>query len=146
MTISVTNSLGVKLDSATYRKLDRMGDEFLAAVLRFETDRRTNVSALFELGAVLTRLGDYEEGLSVDRRLVKFDPRHPVLRYNLACSLALLQKIDEAILELEAAVQNGYNDLEHLLRDRDLKNLQNDGRFEALVKKLRREVEAKTES
>lgn len=127
----------VKLDSATTRRLDRIGDEFMADVFRYESERRENLPALFELGAVLTRLGLYEEGLGVDRRLVRMQPTQPVLRYNLACSLALLGRLDESIAELSTAIDLGYDDVEHMVKDKDLKSLHGDSRFEQLAGRLR---------
>lgn len=141
MSLHVSYSLTVRLEPTTQRKLERIGDEFAADVLRFETERHHNVPALFELGAVLTRLGRYEEGLAVDHRLVKLEPDQPVLHYNLACSLALLQKSDEAFAALERAIELGYDDLEHLKRDRDLQHLREDARFQQMIQKIGESVE-----
>ncbi len=126
----------MKLDSATSRSLDRLGNEFLVATLRIEADRRDNIPALFELGAVLTKLRRYEEGLEIDQRLVLLEPSEPILRYNLACSLSLLERTEEALDELTRAIELGYRDVKHMLRDRDLKPLRTHARFGALVKKL----------
>jgi tetratricopeptide (TPR) repeat protein len=127
----------VKLDTQTQRWLDRAGDEFLAQTLRSETDRRENVPALVELGAALTRLGRYDEGLLVDQRLVRLEPEEPIVHYNLACSLALLGRADESIEELTRAVDLGYEDLEHMLKDRDLRSLRSSPRFEELARRLK---------
>ena len=133
----------MKLDTQTQRWLDRAGDEFLVKTLRSETDRRENLAALVELGAVLTRLGRYDEGLQVDQRLVRLEPEEPIVHYNLACSLSLLGRIDDAIEELTRAVDFGYEDVDHMLKDRDLRALRNDPRFEVLAKRLK---ETATES
>ena len=133
----------MKLDPQTQRWLDRSGDEFLVKTLRSETDRRENLAALVELGAVLTRLGRYDEGLQVDQRLVRLEPEEPIVHYNLACSLSLLGRIDDGIEELTRAVDLGYEDVEHMLKDRDLRALRNDPRFEVLAKRLK---ETATES
>lgn len=127
----------MKLDTNTLRALDHAGDEFMAVTLRRETDLRDNLAALFELGAVLTRLRRFEEGLEIDRRLVMLEPLEPILRYNLACSLALLAKNGEALDELERAVELGYNDADHMVRDRDLRSVRAHTRFEKLVQRVR---------
>lgn len=132
----------VKIDPATLRSFDRLGDEFLVRTLRAETDRRDNLCALVELGAVLTRLRRYEEGLTVDLRLVRMQPDEPIIHYNLACSLALLGRAGEAVEELERAVELGYDDVDHLLKDRDLRTLRSDPRFEEIVRRLRDTVAA----
>jgi tetratricopeptide (TPR) repeat protein len=119
-------------------RLDRAGLEFLAGFLQSATERYPeNVAALADLGHALTRLGRYEEGLEVDLRLVALDPENPVAHYNLACSLCLLERTDEALAALEDSVRGGYDDVEHLLEDEDLVPLAGDPRFQALVKRLR---------
>jgi tetratricopeptide (TPR) repeat protein len=126
----------MKLDRRTSQTLRRIGDEFLLAALRCEVDRRDNLGALFELGAVLTRLRRYKEGLEIDRRLVALEPSEPILRYNLACSFALLGDADRSLDELSRAIDLGYKDAEHMVRDRDLRSLHRDARFEGLVKRI----------
>ena len=84
---------------------------------------------------MLTRLGRYDEGLQVDQRLVRLEPEEPIVHYNLACSLSLLGRIDDGIEELTRAVDLGYEDVEHMLKDRDLRALRNDPRFEVLAKR-----------
>jgi tetratricopeptide (TPR) repeat protein len=135
----------VKLDPATLKKIDRIGDEFMANALRHEVERRDNIPAMFELGTVLTRLQRFEEGLEIDRRLVRIQPEQPVLRYNLACSLALLDCADEAIEELAKAIDLGYDDAEHMLQDSDLASLRRDSRFQELVDRIRAREESESE-
>jgi tetratricopeptide (TPR) repeat protein len=127
----------VKFDPATQRALDRLGDEFVVCALGREALRRENVSALIELGATLTRLRRYEEGLEVDRRLCRLQPDEPIAHYNLACSLALLGRADDAIEEIERSIDLGYDDLEHLVKDRDLRSIRQHPRFDELVRRLR---------
>lgn len=131
----------MKLDPRSQRALDRLGNEFVVSALRRETERRENLDALVELGAALSRLRRFEEGLEVDNRLVRLRPDEPVVHYNLACSLALLGRTDEALDSLERAVDLGYEDWEHMLKDRDLRLLRCLPRFEDLVKRLRAHAE-----
>ena len=91
---------------------------------------------LAELGELYTRAGEYEKGLALDRRLIELAPESPIVHYNLACSLALLDQPDGAFEALEKAVQLGYRDLAHLRRDPDLASLRTDPRFVELVKRL----------
>jgi len=119
-------------------RVERAGLEFLAAFYAAETRRHPgNLEALSELGHVLTKLGRFEEGLAVDRRLVELAPESDTARYNLACSLALCGRREEALDELEHAVRLGYDDLPHLLADEDLRGLREEPRFRALVERLR---------
>lgn len=126
------------IDARTRSRIDSLGLEFLAEIYRAELQRHPeNLDALGELGHVLTRLGRFEEGLEVDRILVGQCPGDPTALYNLACSLALLGRADEAVDTLEEAVRQGYTDLEHLEQDEDLANLHGLVRFETLLGQLR---------
>ena len=76
--------------------------------------------ALALAGESYTRRGDYEKGLQTDLALSRLRPDNGVVQYNLACSYALNGLKDEAFDALERAVDLGYQDLDHLLHDRDL--------------------------
>ena len=127
----------LRLDHPLRDRLDRLGKEFLADILGREAGRRPrNVPALAELAHVLTRLGRIEDGLRIDRRLVELEPRNPTIHYNLACSLSLLERPDEALDELELAAELGYDDPGHLREDEDLLILRGEPRFQTLVRRL----------
>jgi hypothetical protein len=53
----------------------------------------------------------------------------------LACSYALLEKIDDSIDALKKAIILGYDDFRHMQFDPDLKNLQADARYLELIRK-----------
>lgn len=127
----------LSLDRRLREQLDQTGQEFLAEILGRETSRNPdNVHALADLALVLTRLGRHEDGLAVDQRLVILEPQNPAVHYNLACSLALLDRKDDALDALEAAIEQGYDDLEHMLADDDLACLRGEGRFDLLARTL----------
>ncbi|HEX4128555.1 MAG TPA: hypothetical protein VHZ24_00845 [Pirellulales bacterium] len=87
-------------------------------------------------GELLTRKGLHERALVIDRRLVLLLPEEPVVRYNLACSLALNGEPGEAIDELRNALELGYEDLDFLQTDADLDSLRDDPRYQALMREL----------
>ncbi len=76
-----------------------------------------HVEALAFLGNFHTRGGRHEEGLAIDLRLVRLRPDSPQVHYNLACSYALLGRPEEAMRDLERAVECGFEDAEHLVKD-----------------------------
>lgn len=118
-------------------RLERLGNEFLARFLEVDLARHPdNLDALAELGHAYTRLGRLEEGLAVDERLVRLTPENPAAHYNMACSLALLERPVEALDALERAVERGYDDAPFLLADDDLASLRAQARFRALVARL----------
>jgi tetratricopeptide (TPR) repeat protein len=118
-------------------EVERLGLEFLAAILEVETRRHPgNIDALAELGHVYTRQGRVERGLEIDRELVRVVPDSATAHYNLACSLSLLGSKSEALVALERAVALGYSDPQFMLADDDLANLRPDPAFRALLHRL----------
>jgi tetratricopeptide (TPR) repeat protein len=87
-------------------------------------------------GELLTRDGRHPEALDVDRRLVALLPGDSIVRYNLACSLALLGDVAEALRTLRAALELGYDDLEHLEADPDLDVLRDEPVYAELLREF----------
>ncbi len=71
------------------------------------------------------------------RQLSHAHPQSPELLYNLACALATRDKGDEALATLRAAVAAGWFDHRHAARDADLKLLQDNSDFKALLTEMR---------
>ena len=95
-----------------------------------------DLEILLALGSAYSRLGEVRKSLEVDLRLVDARPDEPIFHYNLACSYSLVGRLDSAFASLRDAIKLGYDDLEHLTRDRDLDNLKRDGRFHEIVAEL----------
>lgn len=91
---------------------------------------------LLALGDIYTRAGRYEDGLKIDRVLVRLLPNEASIWYNLACSLALLNQREEALSTLRKAVELGYQDHEWMSCDRDLRNIRNEKAFKVLLKSI----------
>ncbi len=92
------------------------------------------IDALRVHGNNLTLKGRYAEGLMIDRRLVELRPRDPLAHYNLACSYALLKKIEPALRALRKALDLGYRNFRFLHEDSDLDALRKDRRFRQLLR------------
>jgi Flp pilus assembly protein TadD len=117
-------------DHRLARGLTRSALLFEAAVLeRLLGEDPDDTEALSALAQVYARLGRHAEGVAVDRQLVARHPDDAVFRYNLACSLALMGDLNGACGALLTAIDRGYRDFDHLLRDDDLLALRNDTRF-----------------
>ena len=95
--------------------------------------RPAQAEALESAAAGLTALGYYHAGLTLDRRLCRLFPEDPTALYNLACSLALTCRTEEALAALAKAIDRGYRDARHMVRDADLGNLLDLPEFAALV-------------
>lgn len=87
-------------------------------------------------GNNLTLKGRYAEGLQIDRRLVELRPGDALAHYNLACSLALLKKVDLALKTLRRAMELGYRDFRYMSEDRDLDAVRRDPRFVKLLREF----------
>lgn len=94
-----------------------------------------DADVLDSLGHAYTARGLYEKGLEVDRRLTRLDPTNYTFAYNLACSLSLLGRLDEAFTALARSIELGFRDLRLLAADPDLKAVRTDARFFGLVEK-----------
>ena len=92
---------------------------------------------LTHLGYLYTQARRHRDALAVDQRLVALRPRDPIAFYNLACSYALLGKVNRGFDALKRAVSLGYRDLEHMQKDTDLENLRNEPRWADLLSVLK---------
>ena len=101
------------------------------------TKRPNFIQALISLGDAYTRQGFYKEGLVVDQRLLALKPDDPIVNYNLACSLSLVEDIKACKEQLEKAVSLGYKDFVYILEDEDMENLRNSQGFDEFFHSLK---------
>ena len=104
--------------------------EFYENILARSPDR---IEVLRLLGELVSRKGLHARALELDRRLVALLPEEAAARYNLACSLALSGRDDEAIDCLVESVRLGYDDVAHMEVDPDLASLRGRPEFRALL-------------
>jgi tetratricopeptide (TPR) repeat protein len=84
----------------------------------------------------LAAKGEYTRALQLDRRLVRLIPENSIAWYNLACSYAVLGMIDPAFATLQRSLELGYQYLDRLRKDPDLKILRRDPRFVRLLRRF----------
>lgn len=92
-----------------------------------------SVEVLRVLGELVSKKGLVHRAVEIDRLLVERLPKDFLARYNLACSLALAGRPDEAMKSLSKAILLGYDDLAHLEVDPDLDSLRERPDFRALL-------------
>jgi tetratricopeptide (TPR) repeat protein len=132
---SKMNHRTIDLDRRVQEKLEgEFQREFFEAAIEVDP---CNLECLIRLGDLYTRQGFYEKGLAIDRRLVGICPSEPTFHYNLACSQALLGRLDEALEALRRAIELGYDDWEHVERDEDLACLRKLDAYERVMAKAR---------
>jgi hypothetical protein len=89
------------------------------------------------LGGLYTKHGRVTDGLRMDRKLVRLLPSDPTAHYNLACSLALVKRKNDALRSLRQAVELGYRDFDWMQQDPDLDDLKRHPSFHALFKQAK---------
>lgn len=104
--------------------------EFYERVLARSPDR---IEVLRVLGELASRKGLHRRALELDRHLVALLPEDAAARYNLACSLALSGRDDEALECLATSLRLGYDDVAHMEVDPDLASLRGRPEFRALL-------------
>jgi len=94
------------------------------------------LEALQLLGDSYSESGRHEDSLTIDRRLIRKEPRNPLAFYNLACSYSLNGRVDRAVLALERAISLGYRDFRWIARDPDLSALRKHPRYRRIKEKI----------
>jgi len=106
---------------------------FLEGITRRDGDY---VEALQLLGDLYTQRGRFEEGLQIDERLSRLEPRDPLVFYNLACSYSLPGRMDQAARALERALTLGYRDFKWLAKDPDLRKFRKHPLYRSIETKI----------
>ena len=88
------------------------------------------------LAHLYTEVGQVDQGLRMDRKLVRLSPEDPTVHYNLACSLSLKNRKADALKALKTAITFGYSDFVWMRHDPDLTNLQDYHGFKKLCDEL----------
>ena len=109
--------------------------QFMEGIVRRDPEY---IEALQLLGDHYTQRGKYEQGLKVDERLSRLEPRNPLVFYNLACSYSLIGEVDQAANALDKALALGYRDFKWLAKDPDLKTLRKHPLFRDIEAKIRK--------
>jgi tetratricopeptide (TPR) repeat protein len=111
---------------------DEFEREFFQSILE-RNDSHAEV--LRRQAELLSRHGDHQGALRLDRRLVELHPDDPVVHYNAACSLAQTGHRSEAIRSLTRAIELGYDDFAHIEADADLDGLRDEPSFQELLRR-----------
>jgi tetratricopeptide (TPR) repeat protein len=107
--------------------------DFFGAVL---SSQPNYVDVLRAHATNLTLKGRYEDGMTIDQRLILLRPSDYLAHYNLACSYALLRQPDLALKTLRRAIELGYRDFRYMKQDRDLESVRRDPRFKQLLREF----------
>ncbi len=94
------------------------------------------IDVLVPLGDAYTRRGLHDKGLQIDLRLTQLRGEDPLTWYNLACSYALMSRIDESLETLRKAIALGYRDMDYLQKDPDLINVRRSPKYRPFLESL----------
>jgi len=96
----------------------------------------SDVRVVSILAHLYTQSGRIDDGLKMDRKLARLQPKDPTTHYNLACSLALKGRKADSVKTLRTAITLGYMDFQWMQHDPDLNSLQDYTGFQALLKEV----------
>jgi tetratricopeptide (TPR) repeat protein len=123
------------------QKLFREGIEY-SGVGRYEAARTKllaadkidprNPDVLAQIGVTYYARGDLANAERFYRRALQADPDSTLAHYNLACVLVQQGRHKEALRELRAAVDSGFNAVSEIDADPDLKPLHDDPAFKEI--------------
>ncbi|CAI8274098.1 MAG: Uncharacterised protein [Opitutia bacterium UBA7350] len=109
--------------------------------IEFFADLHKRMPRDLKVAAILAQLytesGKVEEGLKIDRKLVRLCPEDPTVHYNLGCSLALKGRKNEAVKAIRHAISLGYRDYDWMSKDPDLAELQTYPAFCSLLQAIK---------
>lgn len=114
--------------------LEEARKHYKLAIKRFP--KRTGLYV--NLGRTFAKEGDLSSALVHWKKGAKIDGRFDTLYYNIACFYALRNDVEFAIQNLKIAVEKGYHDTEHLMKDPDLASIRNEPRFKAIIKDIKK--------
>jgi phospholipase/carboxylesterase len=89
--------------------------------------------------------GDYKKAARYYLLVVRHDIGDSTSIYNLACCYGLMGETERATLFLKRAVKAGFNDLEHIEKDKDFDTIRETPAFRAAISNLAEIVKSKTE-
>ncbi|MCF6227811.1 MAG: tetratricopeptide repeat protein [Planctomycetes bacterium] len=111
--------------------LDFELDVYSIGHLLFPRNRRV----LDSLATTCSTAGQFDRAYKYVKRLVDRYPSNSRYRYNLACSLCTIGRVQDALKALGDAVAHGFRDFEYMTKDSDLKELHEHPLFREYHKK-----------
>jgi beta-lactamase regulating signal transducer with metallopeptidase domain/Flp pilus assembly protein TadD len=97
------------------------------------SSRRPNPDELNQSGIELMKGGQYDRAITAFEQEIKLSGSSNAM-YNMACAYSLRGDKRRAFEALERAIENGFDNAQHMTQDEDLKLLQGDPRFYRLVR------------
>ncbi|MDY6905810.1 MAG: tetratricopeptide repeat protein [Thermodesulfobacteriota bacterium] len=91
---------------------------------------------ILRIGNHYAGAGLYSQAVQAYQKLAALMPDNPAVFYNLACLYAKQKNPEQTIAYLEKAINNGYDDVDHLKTDKDLEIIRNTEFYKNILHKL----------
>jgi HEAT repeat protein len=135
---------GREVRLAAAQALDKLGkteyfDKILQNAEKAHGEKPEDLRVMFDLAGYYRHRNDLVKTEAIWRKALKVDGENTTIHYNLACTLSVAGKTEEALGALETAVAKGYKSVQWMEMDGDLSNIRAEERYKALVKKLKGE-------
>jgi len=130
--------MNLGLDELIKKKEEKKGDKEYAMVVRLllglEIDAGNKGWDFFQKGEYVKAIFFFEIAVQGGG---KDSPSKKNIHYNLACAYARNQNKKKALENLKLAVDNGFDDIEHMERDEDLASIRNTEEYQKILKTLK---------
>lgn len=100
---------------------------------------REELMALYQKAIELLQSGKYKEAIEAYEKILKVRPNDANALYNTACAYSLMGEKKKAVEFLGKAVENGFNNVEHIKGDSDLDNIREEDGYKKIIEKLEKE-------
>ena len=77
----------------------------------------------------------YERAVAEFLKILEIDPEEELAYYNLACAYSLWGRTGEAMEALRGALENGFDDFDHMIKDEDLDPIRDEESYRKLIEK-----------
>jgi tetratricopeptide (TPR) repeat protein len=135
ITAEIYLSQGIKYMEA--KRYDEAVEEFKKAL----KDSPGNFRTHYEIAMAYLLSKKYALSVTHYKKCLKQQPNNYLAHYNLACAYSLMNNVDNALKHLTLSVENGYRDISHMDKDKDLDNIRSDQRYKDLKNKLESQTE-----
>jgi len=112
-------------------------EEFRKVLIEFPFDFDGN----YHIAFAFLLLGEYERAIHYFEIARRIHPNDQLTLYNLACAYSLGEHPEEALDALDASVQAGFDDPDHIEKDPDLEALRDLPRYREIVESCRKKSE-----
>lgn len=126
-------------------------EEYFDKALQFEQEGKVNETLKYakkayninpfaqgsaaQVGLFSLLNAEYDSSIIYLNKAIELDPTDFDAHYNLACTYSILNQINRAVSHLESALEYGFLDLNHIVRDNDLENIRNSTEYKTKIAK-----------